>query len=180
LYISNINRHNETLFGNCSTQQTCLSSENNKECSAQNPLIENIANHLLNKMINIGDENLPAPVMTKIQVSQSSYVNATDSKPSLNLADMINQPKYKYRRTRLHWDTLRKIRSTSIWAMLNKDPDVDLIEIDETEFAELFQSEDNSKLKLGSDNARESNNYNVVKVVDSKRANNRGIILARF
>ena len=89
---------------------------------------------------------------------------------------VINQPKDKYRRTRLHWDTLRKVRSTSIWAMLNKDPDVDQIEIDETEFAELFQSEDDPKLKLGNDNARDSNNRNVVKVIDRKRANNGRII----
>ena len=73
LYISNINRHNETLFGICSTQQTCLSSENNKECSAQNPLIENIANDLLNKMINLGDETPLEPVMKKNQVSQSVF-----------------------------------------------------------------------------------------------------------
>ena len=64
--------------------------------------------------------------------------------------------------------------------MLNKDPDVDQIEIDVTEFAELFQSEDDAKLKLGNDNARDSNNRNVVKVIDPKRANNGGIILARF
>ena len=64
--------------------------------------------------------------------------------------------------------------------MLNKDPDVDQIEIDVTEFAELFQSEDDAKLKLGNDNARDSNNRNVVKGIDPTRANNGGIILARF
>ena len=76
----------------------------------------------------------------------------------------------------MHWDTLRKAHSNSIWAMLNKDPDVDQIEIDVTEFAELFQSEDDAKLKLGNDNARDSNNRNVVKVIDRKRANNGRII----
>ena len=45
-----------------------------------------------------------------------------------------------------------------------------------TEFAELFQSEDDAKLKVGNDNARDSNNRNVVKVIDPKRANNGGII----
>ena len=45
-----------------------------------------------------------------------------------------------------------------------------------TEFAELFQSEDDAKLKLGNDNVRDSNNRNVVKVIDPKRANNGGII----
>ena len=60
--------------------------------------------------------------------------------------------------------------------MLNKDPDVDQIEIDVTEFAELFQSEDDPKLKLGNDNARDFNNRNVVKGIDPKRVNNGGII----
>ncbi len=85
-------------------------------------------------------------------------------------------PKDKYRRTRLHWDTLRQVRSTSVWALVNQDPDVEQIEIDENEFAELFQSE------MGSNVAKESEakKKNAVKVIDPKRANNGGIVLARL
>ena len=107
------------------------------------------------------DHNLPA---------SSSFTRKT-SKVS------APPPQDKYRRTRLHWDTLRQVRATSVWAQINEDPDVDQIEIDENEFAELFQAE------RGANNAAKDNEpkkRNAVKVIDPKRANNGGIILARL
>ena len=110
-----------------------------------------------------GDHNLPAA---------SSNSKQKGSKSSTPL------PKDKYRRTRLHWDTLRQVRSTSVWAQINQDPDVEQIEIDENEFAELFQSELGSRdITKDTDSSKKRN---AVKVIDPKRANNGGIILARL
>ena len=88
-------------------------------------------------------------------------------------------PKDKYRRTRLHWDTLRQVRSTSVWALVNQDPDVEQIEIDENEFAKLFQAEMGTTA-ITNDVDTSSKKKNAVKVIDPKRANNGGIILARL
>ena len=85
-------------------------------------------------------------------------------------------PKDKYRRTRVHWDTLRQVKSTSVWALVNQDPDIEDIEIDESEFAELFQAEAGQALAVDT-NASKSK---AVKVIDPKRANNGGIVLARL
>ena len=111
-----------------------------------------------------GDHNSPASSTTK---------QSLKSEP---------KPKDKFRRTRLHWDTLRKVRSTSVWAMVNEDPDVEQIEIDETEFAELFQAElqPNGAAIRQSIDANGGTKRNAVKVIDPKRANNGGIILARL
>jgi len=108
-----------------------------------------------------GDHNAPA---------------SSGEKKSLSKQEPL--PKDKFRRTRLHWDTLRKVRSTSVWALVDKDPDVEHIEIDENEFAELFQAElepSGTKPK-----AEQGKKRNAVKVIDPKRANNGGIILARL
>jgi hypothetical protein len=86
-------------------------------------------------------------------------------------------PKDKFRRTRVHWDTLRQVKSTSIWALVNQDPDVKDIEIDESEFAELFQAELGQTIAIDSDPSKKRN---AVKVIDPKRANNGGIVLARL
>ena len=86
-------------------------------------------------------------------------------------------PKDKYRRTRVHWDTLRQVKSTSVWALVNQDPDLEDIEIDESEFAELFQAEAGQVLAVDSNANKKSN---AVKVIDPKRANNGGIVLARL
>ena len=86
-------------------------------------------------------------------------------------------PKDKYRRTRLHWDTLRMVRATSVWALVNQDPDVEQIEIDEHEFEKLFKAEMGASAITEGDSSKKKN---VVKVIDPKRANNGGIVLARL
>jgi len=89
-------------------------------------------------------------------------------------------PKDNFRRTRLHWDTLGKVRSTSVWALVNKDPDVEKIVIDENEFAELFQAKMDPKGISSQIDTNSGKSRNAVKVIDPKRANNGGIILARL
>jgi Predicted coiled-coil domain-containing protein (DUF2360)./Formin Homology 2 Domain. len=107
-----------------------------------------------------GDHNAPAHAMMKLKEEKTEAL-----------------PKDKYRRTRVHWDTLGQVKSTSVWAMVNQDPDVEDIEIDESEFAELFQAEVGHIAALES---HASKKVNAVKVIDPKRANNGGIVLARL
>jgi hypothetical protein len=89
------------------------------------------------------------------------------------------------RRMRIHWETMNNsaVPVNSVWAMLNSDPDVEEIDIDETEFKALFQA-DNNESKLCSRNGKfglaSEQKAGVVKVIDTKRANNGGIILARM
>lgn len=89
-------------------------------------------------------------------------------------------PRDNFRRTRLHWDTLGKVRSTSVWALVDKDPDVEKIVIDETEFAELFQAKLDPKGISSQIDTNSGKSRNAVKVIEPKRANNGGIILARL
>jgi hypothetical protein len=71
-----------------------------------------------------------------------------------------------------------KVKSNTVWALVNKDEELDNIVIDETEFTNLFQAE----IKASSVPAEKSGGSarNVVQVIDPKRANNGGIILARL
>ncbi|EED92692.1 hypothetical protein THAPSDRAFT_262031, partial [Thalassiosira pseudonana CCMP1335] len=78
----------------------------------------------------------------------------------------------------LHWDTLGQVKSNTVWAMVEEDQELEQIEIDEKEFTNLFQAE----IKASSAPTERSNSAprNVVQVIDPKRANNGGIILARL
>ena len=118
----------------------------------------------LNPVILDGDHNAPVPRRNESKLTKKS----------------VSVPKDNFRRTRLHWDTLGKVRSTSVWAMVNKDPDLEQIEIDENEFAQLFQAEVGLAETNADDSTKKSKKQNVVKVIDPKRANNGGIILARL
>lgn len=115
----------------------------------------------LNSSVMDGNHNLPVSVLT----SDSSV----DKK----------RQKDTHRRTRLHWDTpVGKVKSNTVWALVNKDEELDNIVIDETEFTNLFQAE----IKASSAPLQKSGSSfrNVVQVIDPKRANNGGIILARL
>eukprot|EP00804_Cyclotella_cryptica_P030487 CCRYP_008544-RD/>CCRYP_008544-RD protein AED:0.19 eAED:0.19 QI:217/0.8/0.83/1/0.8/0.83/6/602/2020 len=115
----------------------------------------------LDSSIMDGDHNAPAS-------SQISDSPATKKRQ-----------KDTHRRTRLHWDTpVGKVKSNTVWALVNKDEELENIVIDEKEFTNLFQAE----LKASSVPAERSNSSarNVVQVIDPKRANNGGIILARL
>lgn len=86
-----------------------------------------------------------------------------------------------HRRARLHWKPLRKVTSNSLWAKIDQDEALENIEIDEEEFQELFQLEksaDNGMRAMAAVNAGPKRG--AVRVIDPKRANNGGIILARL
>jgi Subunit CCDC53 of WASH complex len=85
-------------------------------------------------------------------------------------------PKDKYRRTRLHWEPHAGFSSNTLWDMIKYDPDIAAIRVDEEEFGSLFRSE------LGQTSMPTTlkvPDHGSVKIIDSKRANNGGIILAR-
>lgn len=116
--------------------------------------------------------------------------NAPVSSSTSKMASSSNNKKQKdtHRRTRLHWDTLEdtKVNSNSVWALVGEDAELNQIEIDEQEFTTLFQAEIKSENPAGGAGAvgtgggGGSSNRNVVQVIDPKRANNGGIILARL
>ena len=85
-------------------------------------------------------------------------------------------PKDKYRRTRLHWESHDGFSSNTIWAILKRDSDITAIHIDNEEFGSLFQAELRTAIISP---AHKSTDHGSVKVIDPKRANNGGIILAR-
>ena len=118
-----------------------------------------------------GDHNAPA---SKKNSGSSSFSSSTASK-------VQKPPKDTHRRTRLHWDTVPKVRHNSVWALVNQDPDVEDINIDEKEFAQLFQAEltSNTTSMIPTKNSG-TKKRTAVKVIDPKRANNGGIILARI
>lgn len=117
----------------------------------------------LDSSIMDGNHNLPVSELTS---NSSSSTKAKKQKDT-------------HRRTRLHWDTIvGKVKSNTVWALVNKDEELDNIVIDETEFTSLFQAEiktSSAPVEKSSSSAR-----SVVQVIDPKRANNGGIILARL
>ena len=86
-----------------------------------------------------------------------------------------------HRRARLHWKTLGKVTSNSLWAQIDKDIALENIEIDEEEFQELFQVEKGVNATIAKAVAATTEKRATsVRVIDPKRANNGGIILARL
>jgi hypothetical protein len=90
-----------------------------------------------------------------------------------------NKVKDTHRRTRLHWDTARKVRSNSLWAKIDQDEELEGIQIDEDEFQKLFQAE-LTPVDANKSRVVQTKKGAAVRVIDSKRANNGGIILARL
>jgi len=73
------------------------------------------------------------------------------------------------------------VRRNSLWAKIDEEIDPDNIEIDEEEFAELFQAEIETDVdQAKKTKARSPRKGAAVRVIDPKRANNGGIILARL
>ena len=118
--------------------------------------------------------------------------NAPVSSSSRTASTSINtKQEDAHRRTRIHWDTLEdtKVNSNSVWALVGKNAE-NQIGIDQEEFMSLFQAE----IKAGNPSSGGvgggatggggggggGSNRNVVPVIDPKRANNGGIILAPF
>lgn len=106
-----------------------------------------------------------------------SLKSQTKSEPKGGMREN-NHPTDKFRRTRVHWETHDVIRSNTVWAMVNRDPDVARLNVDEEEFTSLFQAE--SKPIHQSAPTAGATEQGAVKVIDKKRANNGGITLARI
>mmetsp|Transcript_3459 Transcript_3459/g.7245 ORF Transcript_3459/g.7245 Transcript_3459/m.7245 type:complete len:1710 (-) Transcript_3459:52-5181(-) len=106
--------------------------------------------------------------------------NAPVSAPKPNVSSAKKKEKDTHRRTRLHWETLGQVNSNSVWAALADDEEMEQIEIDETEFTKLFQAEIKSTATAAQSSNSGSSSRNAVQVIDPKRANNGGIILARL
>jgi hypothetical protein len=122
----------------------------------------------LNPAIMDGDHKLPAGA--GLSDNQNGEVEEED------------RPKDTHRRTRLHWEILRQVRASSLWTKIDNDPELKDIHIDEEEFAQLFQAEltpnqPTNKSLVGSSAKRKGA---AVRVIESKQANNGGIILARL
>ena len=88
------------------------------------------------------------------------------------------KPKETHRRARLHWKTIGKVVRNSLWAKV--EDEVTNIDIDEEEFNELFKADlkDTNNANKTPNSAKKKGA--AVRVIDAKRANNGGIILARL
>jgi hypothetical protein len=105
--------------------------------------------------------------------------NLPASAAEKNVAKKEPKKKDTHRRARLHWKTMKKVVKTSIWGKIDEDESMSCIDIDEDEFKDLFQAE----LGKGTNVKKEPNETKkgvAVRVIDAKRANNGGIILARI
>jgi len=91
----------------------------------------------------------------------------------------IPKKKDTHRRARLHWNTLTKVVRGSIWGKIETDDTLSCIDIDEDEFQNLFQAEIGNKDETPK-NEKLAKKGPAVRVIDAKRANNGGIILARI
>ena len=89
------------------------------------------------------------------------------------------EPKEKatHRRARLHWKTLQKVGRNSLWSKIEADTELNRIDIDEDEFNELFKADLTPSI-VGSPSLTDEKKGAAVRVIDAKRANNGGIILA--
>ena len=86
--------------------------------------------------------------------------------------------KETHRRARLHWKTIGNVVRNSLWAKVEKE--IDDIDIDEDEFEELFKADLQAPKKTDSAANATKKKGAAVRVIDAKRANNGGIILARL
>lgn len=112
----------------------------------------------------------------------SSIMDGDHHKPASSVTPDTSGAKKRqkdtHRRTRLHWDTLNKVKSNTVWALVEEDQELEEIEIDEKEFTNLFQAE--IKTTPAATDRSGNTSRSVVQVIDPKRANNGGIILARL
>jgi Formin Homology 2 Domain/Subunit CCDC53 of WASH complex len=88
--------------------------------------------------------------------------------------------KDSFRRFRVHWEVHNNVRSNTLWAMVERDqPWLDGLDIDRDEMSTLFSEERNGKPTLACVVQRTEPGKSV-RVIDPKRANNGGILLARI
>lgn len=132
------------------------------------------------RMIKVG---LPLPIIKNAMqrdgvapASQTESRNVLAKEPTNLIADEPIQ------RFRIHWESHSNVRSNTMWAMIGREDHwfVD-ISVDNEEMVSLFQKDRRPVSKQPpSENPSNGDSENGAKVVDSKRANNCGIILARI
>lgn len=128
------------------------------------------------RMLKVG---LPLPVVKNAMERDGV---AVASKPKMIKKKRPPSPQDPIQRFRIHWKTHNNTRSNTMWAMIGREDHwLADVSIDEEEMTALFQKERNQApgVKRGNASAPEKCG-NAVQVVDSKRANNCGIILARI
>ena len=89
----------------------------------------------------------------------------------------VKKKKETHRRARLHWKSFGKVMKNSLWDTVQSE--VGGISIDEDEFDDLFQSELKASNVLKTPTSNSKKKGAAIRVINSKRANNGGIILAR-
>ena len=81
------------------------------------------------------------------------------------------------RRARLHWKSITKVVKNSLWDTVQSE--IGAFSIDEDEFSDLFQADLKASNVLKTTTTTSKKKGAAIRVIDSKRANNGGIILAR-
>lgn len=114
----------------------------------------------LNPEVMDQDHNLPADACEKMSKSKSEP-----------------EQKDTHRRARLHWKPLQRVTRNSLWSKM--EPEATNIDFDEEEFKELFQADITPSKTSPTGNSSAKKKGAAVRVIDAKRANNGGIILAR-
>jgi hypothetical protein len=111
-------------------------------------------------------------------MDQDHSMPATSSLPKKVTRAPRKKKKQSLRRARLHWNTLSQFVTESIWGEISDDETLGSIDIDEDEFNDLFQAEAAVSQKPKARIATKKKGA-AVRVIDPKRANNGGIVLAR-
>jgi len=128
------------------------------------------------RMLKVG---LPLPVVKNAMERDGV---AVASKPETVKKKRPPSPQDPIQRFRIHWKTHNNTRSNTMWAMIGREDHwLADVSIDEEEMTALFQKERNQApgMKRGNASAPEKCGK-AAQVVDPKRANNCGIILARI
>ena len=81
------------------------------------------------------------------------------------------------RRARLHWKSIKQVVKNSLWDTVQSE--IGAFSIDEEEFSDLFQADLKASNVLKTTTTTSKKKGAAIRVIDSKRANNGGIILAR-
>eukprot|EP00934_Nitzschia_sp_Nitz4_P008418 Nitzschia sp. Nitz4//scaffold30_size153850//116218//122960//NITZ4_002791-RA/size153850-augustus-gene-0.63-mRNA-1//1//CDS//3329547303//8408//frame0 len=144
------------------------------------PLKEDPAYAKYFKMLKLG---MPLPVVKHAMARDGMNPDVMDQDHNLPVSTAPKQeqkpkePKDTHRRARLHWKTLQKVTRNSLWSKIEKEPEGTEVDFDEDEFNELFKADLGPSKGSPKKVARKGGA--AVRVIDAKRANNGGIILAR-
>jgi Formin Homology 2 Domain len=116
--------------------------------------------------------------MEKVKHSMEGDGLNPDIKDQDHNLPVITVEKKTHKRARFHWKIIGNVVRNSLWAKVESE--VTDIEIDEEEFHELFKADLKGECSLKKTVGSSKKKGAAVRVVDAKRANNGGIILARL